>query len=187
MTPKTTLNPYEVLGLEKSATTDQIKEAYKEKVKLHHPDLGGNEEECKRLNIAYDILSDKDKKAAYDNPMPHGGSGSPFEAFFSQFGRMGGVHFAGGQGGGFTFFQQQTIRCEGAMTLSQMLFGDKEYELASPAGKVKFELPPRTEPGGIFNIRVRKDANGEIILQVRMALKMPEKLTEEQEKMMREL
>jgi len=58
--------PYEVLGVDKTASTLEIKIAYKQKAKVLHPDKGGNEESFKQLQNAYAILSDKEKKKSFD-------------------------------------------------------------------------------------------------------------------------
>ena len=59
-------NHYEVLGISRSATFLEIKSAYRQKAKQHHPDLGGSEEEIKQVNHAWEILGDPVKKQAYD-------------------------------------------------------------------------------------------------------------------------
>ena len=60
---------YEVLGLQKGASDDEIKKAYRSLAKKYHPDINkepGAEEKFKEINEAYDTLSDPDKKARYD-------------------------------------------------------------------------------------------------------------------------
>ena len=61
---------YEVLGVQKGASSDEIKKAYRKTAKKYHPDLNPNdkvaEEKFKECNEAYEILSDPDKKARYD-------------------------------------------------------------------------------------------------------------------------
>jgi molecular chaperone DnaJ len=62
-------NPYEVLGVSKDATEKEIKKAFKQLTKKWHPDLNhepGAEEHYKKVVSAYEILSDKDKRAQYD-------------------------------------------------------------------------------------------------------------------------
>lgn len=87
------MNPYEVLGVKKDASADEIKKAYRKLSKEHHPDVGGDEEKFKDIASAYDILSNPEKKQQYDtfgeggNPFG-GGAGNPFngfEDFISQF------------------------------------------------------------------------------------------------------
>lgn len=60
------MNLYEVLGLDKTATPEEIKKAYKKLAKMHHPDAGGDEEMFKKINEAYAILSDAPQKEIYD-------------------------------------------------------------------------------------------------------------------------
>ena len=60
---------YEVLGLSKGASQDEIKRAYRQLAKKYHPDINkepGAEEKFKEINEAYDTLSDEQKKARYD-------------------------------------------------------------------------------------------------------------------------
>lgn len=60
------MNPYETLGVSKSATLDQIHKAYRAKAKKHHPDSGGDPEEFKKIQRAWEVLSDPKKKEWYD-------------------------------------------------------------------------------------------------------------------------
>ena len=88
---------YEVLGVSKGATDEEIKKAYRKKAKQYHPDLNPGdktaEAKFKEANEAYEVLSDKDKRARYD-----------------QFGHAGvDPNFgAGGPGGGFGGFGGST-------------------------------------------------------------------------------
>lgn len=58
---------YATLGVDKSATKDEIKKAYRKLAAKHHPDTGGDETKFKEINEAYSILSDDQKKSNYDN------------------------------------------------------------------------------------------------------------------------
>ena len=108
---------YEVLGVQKSASDDEIKKAHRKLAKKYHPDLNKDNPEAaekfKELNEAYEVLSDKDKRAKYDpfgfagvDPNYGAGSGSGFGGGFggfSDFGDLGdifGSMFGGGFGGG---------------------------------------------------------------------------------------
>ncbi len=89
---------YEVLGVDKKATEEEIKRAYRKKAKECHPDLHPDDKEAverfKELNEANEVLSDPDKRARYDqfgfeDPMS-GMGGNPFSGGFD-FGGMGGM------------------------------------------------------------------------------------------------
>jgi len=60
-------NYYDVLGVDEEASKSEIDRQYKRQAALHHPDLGGNEEEMKSLNEAYGVLKDQGARQAYDN------------------------------------------------------------------------------------------------------------------------
>ena len=61
---------YEVLGVSKNATEEEIKKAYRQKAKQYHPDLNPGDADAeakfKEVNEAYEVLSDKDKRGRYD-------------------------------------------------------------------------------------------------------------------------
>lgn len=78
---------YEVLGVPKDSTQEDIKKAYRKLAMEHHPDKGGSDETFKELNEAYETLGDSDKKAKYDSPSQaneHNPWNSPFGPMFTQ-------------------------------------------------------------------------------------------------------
>ena len=103
---------YEVLGVNKDASDAEIKSAFRKKAKTCHPDLhpgdAEKEAEFKELNEAYEVLSDADKRAKYDqvghaavDPTMGGGAGNPFTgAEDFGFGDIFSTIFGGGFGGG---------------------------------------------------------------------------------------
>ena len=81
---------YGILGVDKNASADEIKSAYRRLAKKYHPDLNkapDAAEKFKEINEAYEVLGDDKKRANYD-----------------QFGSADGPQFSGGQGGGFSDF-----------------------------------------------------------------------------------
>jgi len=104
---------YEVLGVEKNATADELKKAYRKKAIQYHPDKNPGdasaEDKFKEAAEAYEVLSDANKKARYDQ-YGHagvggaagggfGGGGMNMDDIFSQFGDIFGGAFGGGFGG----------------------------------------------------------------------------------------
>ena len=57
---------YELLGVEKTATYDEIRKAFRKLALKNHPDRGGDKEKFQELNGAYEVLSDKEKRDIYD-------------------------------------------------------------------------------------------------------------------------
>lgn len=87
---------YEVLGVSKDASADEIKKAFRKAAIEHHPDKGGDEAKFKEINEAYEVLKDTDKRKRYDQfghaGVGGGAGGNPFEGF-GGFGQGQEVHF----------------------------------------------------------------------------------------------
>ena len=80
---------YEILGVDRKASPEEIKRAYHRLAHKYHPDKGGDEEKFKEMNEAYQVLSDREKRAQYDR------LGEAFQRGYT------------GQGGGFSGFGPQ--------------------------------------------------------------------------------
>jgi len=75
---------YSVLGVSKTASQDEIKQAYRKLAMKHHPDrTGGSSDVLSKINSAYEVLGDPAKRAEYDNPQPRYTSNN-FEDIFKQ-------------------------------------------------------------------------------------------------------
>lgn len=135
---------YEILGIEKGATAEQIKKAYRKKAIEYHPDKNPGdkaaEENFKAAAEAYEVLSDPDKKArydqyghaAFDGAGGFGGGGMNMDDIFSQFGDIFGSAFGGGFSGGFGGFgggagqrrmKGSNLRIKVKMTLEEIANG----------------------------------------------------------------
>jgi molecular chaperone DnaJ len=108
---RTTKNLYEVLGLEKGASQDEIKKAYRKLARQYHPDKNPGDKEAeemfKEVQAAYDVLSNPEKRQQYDSwgsprGRPEFGPGGSFTFDFGDFGDLGDLlgGLFGGRGGG---------------------------------------------------------------------------------------
>ena len=94
---------YTTLGVNKDATQDDIKKAYRKLAAKHHPDRGGDTATFQEIAAAYEILSNPEKRQQYDNPRPqfgdgfqqYGGMPEGFEDLFRNFGGPFGDIFGG--------------------------------------------------------------------------------------------
>src|SRR6059036_3785141 len=142
---------YEVLGVGRNASEEEIKRAYRKLAVKFHPDKNPNdpeaEEKFKELGEAYDVLIDVDKRAAYDRyghaAFSQGAAGfgggfhDPFDIFREVFGGGGGgifeSFFGGGGGGGGRAEERQRgsdLRYDMQITLEEAAFGtEKEIEI----------------------------------------------------------
>ncbi|MDO9556521.1 MAG: molecular chaperone DnaJ [Coriobacteriia bacterium] len=112
---------YDILGVSKSSTTDEIKKAFRKQARKHHPDAGGSEEKFKEINEAYEVLSDAEKRKQYDQFGQYFGGNAPPGA-----GAPGSGPFGGGQ--------YQTVNMGDMGDLFGNLFGGGGFGGATQAG-----------------------------------------------------
>ena len=205
---------YDILGVSKTASTDEIKKAYRKLAMQHHPDRGGgpaSEKKFKEASDAYQVLSDPNKRAQYDrfgsaafNGNGGAGQGGGFGGGFGGFDFSG---FGGGQGGqgdfgGFVFggalgdiFEEffgasmSQIQAEIQISPAQAVLGDK-INLEINGEKVEFNIPAGVQSGTSFRFpgkgrAYRGNKKGDLILSVKIA--MPKSLTKEQRELWEKL
>jgi curved DNA-binding protein len=169
---------YEVLGVPRTATADEVKRAYRQLARKHHPDLkpasekAGAAERFKEINEAYEVLGDPDKRARYDalgasyksgmdyTPPPGTGwtaadpsgwdEADGFSDFFSSlFGRAGRRD---GPGGGRISIPGSDIEAELPVAVEELLRGGRR-RLQLPRGRtIEVEIPPGARNGTILRL-----------------------------------
>ena len=135
------MDHYSTLGVDRNASPEDIKRAYRRLASQHHPDKGGDNAKFQDIQVAYDTLSNPDKRAQYDNPQPqfHNGgfNGAPpgFEDVFAQM-------FGGHNPFGHMFGQRQqqprnrTLNIQTTITLEESFYGkDLIATLGLPSGR----------------------------------------------------
>ena len=130
---------YEILGVAKDASDDEIKKAFRRKAVEHHPDkTGGDDKNFKEINEAYEVLKDSSKRQRYDQ-FGHAGVGSsaasdggnPFAGFGGQdmhfdFGDILGSFFGGGQQRSNRQARGNDVETAIEITFEQAIFGVEE-------------------------------------------------------------
>lgn len=178
---------YTTLGLNRNASQEEIKKAYRKMAMQHHPDRGGDEKKFKQISEAYEILSDPQKKQMVDMGVDpknqHGGGGfnqsGPFEF---HFGTNNFEDIFGGFGfGGFHqrhVHRNKTISLMVDLTLEDVLNGKNlDAEVSIPGGRKKIiniAIPQGIEEGqqiryqGMGDNSIPNIPAGDLIVNVRI-------------------
>ena len=140
---------YDTLGVNHTTQPDEIKKAYRKLASKHHPDKGGDPEQFKKIQEAYETLSDPQKKHEYDNPDPfrnHGGD--PFAGQGNPFADIFGDVFGHRQQR-----RQQNFNAETNIhvTLEDIYFGcSKQIDVGT--GIIDIDVPRGVKDGTIYNV-----------------------------------
>lgn len=193
---------YKILGVSKTASQDEIKRAYRKLALQYHPDRGGKdskeaEQKFKEVNEAYQVLSDANKRAQYDQfgqtfDQNSGFRGSPggggFD--FSDFG------FGGFGGGGFgDIFEElfgqafSQVQAELSITPAQAILGD-HLKINVNGQNIEFDIPAGTQNGTSYRFpgkgkSVRGKNPGDLILTIKIEL--PKRISKEERELWEKL
>lgn len=196
---------YQVLGVNPSASEAEIKKAYRKLAHLHHPDkAGGSDEKFKEINEAYQVLSDKSKRAEYDQFGSVGarartGSGFGTEDFggFGGFRtQAGGFDFGGFRTGGFgSIFEDlfesafSQVQVELAISIPQAVLGDIIRFKTQFGDELELRIPPGAQTGTSFNFRSKgqRTRRGRGDLVVTLKLEIPKRLSQRERELYEEL
>lgn len=151
------MNYYNILGIDKSASAEDIKKAYRKLASQHHPDKGGDTSMFQKVEEAYRILSDPQKRQQYDNPTPNMGgfsfgfgpdmfnmSGMESDFFSQVFGQRAGNPFTQQR------FQKQLFRTQIAITLEDAYFGKSQVmKIQTPTEQkvINIDIPKGVHDG----------------------------------------
>lgn len=136
------MDPYKILGVDRSATPEEIKAAYRKLAGRNHPDRGGDTAVFQEIQAAYDILSDPVKRSNYDNPASQFGGGDPFMHPFGNFNDIINQFF--------NQTRQKIYTLTVFVTLEQIARGSVEnIHINTPAGKkvIQLNIPQNIEDG----------------------------------------
>lgn len=166
---------YKILGVDKSASQDEIKKAFRKLAHEHHPDKkGGNDAKFKEASEAYSVLGDEKKRKQHDQFGSNmggmgGGGGGGFNAQ-----DFGGFDFSGFQGGFngqnvefdmgdifSTFFgggrvrKGKTVRVDVDITFKESIFGVEREVRAGDNSRISLKIPPGVENGSSLRVSGR--------------------------------
>jgi curved DNA-binding protein len=142
---------YQILGVNKNATEEEIKQAYRKLAMKHHPDRGGDEKQFQEIKNAYEVLSDPVRRQQHDNPSPfHHHPGNHEHSHFE-------FHFGGGPQDIFSQFFNQGF---GAHPFQRQPRKNKDLrvrlgvDLASTLHTQEKTISVQTTKGERFNVDV---------------------------------
>jgi len=178
---------YETLGINENASADEIKKAYRKLARKYHPDINKEEsavDKFKEINAAYEVLSDTQKKAQYDQMGDSMFGGQNFHDFASSQGggadlddilrQMFGGGGSGGFGGGFGGFGGPNLDIQEQIVIPFMvsILGGK-HKVSVNAQSFDIKIPAGIKSGETMRVRgkgrVHQGQAGDLHLDVRVA------------------
>lgn len=196
---------YQILGVNKNASQEEIKKAYRRLALQYHPDKGGDQAKFKEINEAYQILGDPQKRAQFDQfgsaAFEQGAGGFNQGGFrYSQGGNwddifnQGGFGFSGfgGLGDIFEDFFGQTfsqVQVELPISISQAILGDKVSFRTNQGETIDLEIPAGIQDGQFFRIKGKgqtyRKGKGDLIVTIK--IKIPHRISQEERELYKKL
>jgi len=184
---------YETLGLSESASADEIKKAYRKLARKYHPDINKDpeaQEKFKEINAAYEVLSDTEKKAKYDQfgdqmfggqnfhdfAQGQGGNVDLDEILRQMFGGGGGFGASGGfggfGGGGFGM-PDLDVRARITVPFEVSILGGKHQVTTAEGENFDIKIPAGIKTGETLRVRGKgksyQGQRGDLMIQVEIA------------------
>ncbi|KKR10465.1 MAG: Chaperone protein DnaJ [Parcubacteria group bacterium GW2011_GWA2_39_18] len=152
---------YEILGVSKNSSDEEIKKAFYKLAHKHHPDkAGGDEKKFKEANEAYQVLSDKKKRQQYDQFSAQGGPASGWDFSQQDFGGFGGFSSHGGPSSGWEFnFGEGGF---GDIFSDVFGFGHERSETSHKGKDISIEIPLMLEDAA-FGVEKDLEINSNIL------------------------
>lgn len=136
---------YSILGVDKSASSQDIKRAYRKLASKHHPDKGGDGKLFQKIQEAYDTLGDENNRQQYDNPQPQ------FQFNSQHFQDINDIFSMFGQAGGGRRPQNRDVTIAAEINLEDVLYGKQliaAYRLRNGREEnVNIDIPPGARHG----------------------------------------
>ena len=185
---------YETLGVSENASADEIKKSYRKLARKYHPDINKEEsavDKFKEINAAYEVLSDADKKAQYDQygdqmfggqnfhdfAQGQGGGVDLDEILRQMFGGGGGGGFSGGfggGGGGFGGFGGRDLDMQARITVPFMVaINGGKHNVSANGQSFDIKIPAGIKSGETMRVRGKgkqyQGQVGDLLMQVEVA------------------
>ena len=196
---------YDLLGVSKTASDADIKKAFRKKAHQLHPDKGGDKAKFQEINAAYQVLSDPQKKAQYDQfgHPPAGGRGASgfgggggaqgFGGF--DFSGFGGNHPPAGGGGFGSIFEDlfesafSQVQVQLAISIPQAVLGDTVRFKTNFGDEIELRIPAGAHEGLAFRFRGKgqQTRRGRGDLTVVLHIEIPKRLSREQKELYEQL
>jgi curved DNA-binding protein len=198
-------DPYEVLGVPRNATQEEIRTAYRKLARAHHPDVSREpdaEERFKQIAEANDVLGDPETRARFDRfgpawremggqgrppPSGNGGAGPDVRVVYGDAGDMGGIFGERGFGdlfgdlfrrsGGPPQDQRTDLGTEVDVSPDEAALG-ATVEVTTPTGVARVKVPPGSSSGRRLRLRGKGHNGGDLYATLRIVV--PKNLTDDE-------